>query len=1366
MALNETLNLDLSKASRATTKLGRDLDRIIRDRQISLSVKAPQLDGILGDFKRDAEEAARAISRISDAGVDFDKTVAESAKAKTALRNLTDEQERNERQTDNLRDSWRRLALTAAGLFGTREIVRFFKAAATAASDNNESINAVEKVYDDAAGSIERFVETADQLGFSAIQARNAAVQFGGLFQAFDFPQEQAAEFSNRLTKISADLSSIYNRDPDDAARALFGVFRGEPEPARVFGLSITQALVDAKALELGLVATKSEIDQNVKALATFALIEEQAANTTNDFADTLATSLPNQLRVLQAEFANTSARIGEQFREPLLDAIKLIRAEIVPELERSIGQVDLGKIIGDALPPLVDLVQLLIEALPAVIEVAAALGGVFTNLVGLGAQLVGVLGETGTSVAAVLLTANKAEATFGQFGSSAVLAADGLVRITKDGADAKDVLIGIGEQALAGALAFESGWGAVAGVGIGAAALAIGQYQERQREATERQVAFTEAVQEANPEVVSLDEKIRFLSDSYRDVSGAADDAAGSVEDTSLGLIALQSTTATLSEETQQVVEKYGEAAGDFKEFAAIIETGTDIFDDKQGGFIFDARKLGIDTAIENLEELRAASTNAIDNAAIDAFLLFGEANGNNADIMIRLADAIDESADAFDDDTKALEANAEARLRFAVLAGDIPEFVLDMAVALDKSSDSATVFGDAIDAAYRREAEFQALTQEIPQDLREMEEAGRASSLGLQASLGDLAAVDVQIAIDFDQLEEDLSGSFATELEGRIREIEDQLTVKVKIDEEDNVNNIVEVLDEAERVKDLFIARQAAAAKLDLLNLDDLAARVAAGELDGIIEQVLEGNEADIQLLTQANDALVAVGQLQQAAALEQANLFKVEYAEALLTGAADPFKAWIDGVELTPEDFVKFGEEMSGLLSGSLTNQEILDDRVAEGQGIASNFLQGIEMELRETEEMESLAKEAAARMAQAMRNELGIRSPSLVGIDIGKFFDEGLAEGLLEAGYTEEAAQELAGKILAIRGTLSSGLQGGLVPDLEDEEGQVDNYTDVLGNIRAATNEAAQGIADLQKAEQDRAAALDRLDQFGQFDQLSAAVESGAADALLNDIIFAPNAAAFGQIERELQAAADQFNVDPFGLINNSEVAEQGKLYGLEWSFAATEAQKKGLAEGGGAVNALLREQTETNLRELNDAWEDPIVAEIDATASTAELEQTTLVIPAELDFGDQVPEFVGDVPGFDKGGVAYDTMFAIAERGNPEMIAGPHHRGSDIWGWMQELGLDAKMEPFYRERFHQSGLRAPAGSSDGFDAVVSELRSVRSELAAVRASSATAAEHTARLRDISDSTDLSARMALRQHPVSPTLGRDGWKDAYA
>ena len=1364
MALNERLNLDLSQAQRETARLGSRLDKILENRALKLNVDLSALDSGLSDFRREAAAAAADISKIAGDGVNFDKTVQESARAKTAIKELGEEQKRNEKVTDRLNASWKRLALTAAGLFGAREIKEFFEAAARAASDTVESVNAVSKVYDDAADTVERFVETSDQLGFSAIEARNAAVQFGGLFQAFDFPQEQAAEFSNKLTKISADLSSIYNRDPDDAARALFGVFRGEPEPARVFGLSITQALVDAKALELGLVDTRAEIDQNIKALATFALIEEQAANTTNDFADTLATSLPNQLRVLNAEFANSQARIGEQFQEPLLDAVKLIRAELVPQLEEALQSVDFGGLIQDALPPLVELITVLIEALPAVIEVAGALGGVFTNLVGVGAQLAGVLGETGTGIGAVLLTANKAEKAFGKFGSSAVLAADGLVRITKDGAGAEDRLIGIGEQALAGALAFGP-WGAAAGAAIGIAAIGFGEYQERQQEAIERQEAFTAAVIEANPNVFDLDQQLRFLTDTYRNLSGAADDASGSVENTSLGLLALQTTTALLSKETQTVVADYLAAAGDFTDFAEAIETGTDIFDDKDGGFIANVELFGIDVAIEKLQQVADASDDPRIKQAVKTFLDYGEAIGNDVDQLTRLADAIDESADTIDDDRKSTEENAEVKLRLAVINGDVNASILEQALVMKEAENTLTPFSDAIAAATIREAEFQAITQELSDDITALAVDGVASVLGLQASLGDLAAVDVQIGIDFDQLEEDLSNSFADRLESRIGEIEDQLTVRVKIDDEDNVNNIEEVINEAEQVKDKFIARSNAAARLDLLGLDNLSERVAAGELDGIIAQILDGNEADILLLQEANAALQAVGDLQQAAALEQAEIFKVEYANALLTGAADPFKTWIDGVELTPEDFVKFGEEMSGLLSGSLTRPEIALEREAEAFGIASSFIQGLAGGLTQDEVARQAAEESAEGIDAVYRKVWGIQSPSLAAIELGQFFDEGLAEGLELQGYTKEAAEKLAGQVLGIRGTLEKGLEAGLIPDLEDDEGQADNFVDVLQGIRQATSEAAAEFDNLAKVEADRAAAASRLDQFGSFTQLKAAVESGAADDLLKDIIFAPNAAVFGTIEKELQGAADNFGVDPFGLIQATTPSAQGELFGEEWSFAATEAQKTGLEEGGTIISDLLAEQTEDNLLMLNDAYAaSPIIAEIDASAALELLEEEPITLKVEFD-----TEGLGadaTVPGFDKGGIAYDTMYAVAERGNPEMIAGAHHKGSDIFGWMKELGLDHKVEPFFAERFHQTGYRATGGANDGFSAVVAELKSVRGELAAVKASSAAAAEHTARLGDISDSTDLTARMALRSNPVSPTLSQDGWKDSYA
>lgn len=209
--------------------------------------------------------------------------------------------------------SYKKFAGVAAGALAGIGIAAFAKDAIGAASDLNETMSKSSVVFGKNADAIANWSNSsAESLGMSKQQAVEAAASFGNLFVALKLGQGPAANMSQNLVQLAADLASFNNVDPAEALDALRSGLVGETEPLRRFGVNLNEATISQKALEMGLVSTtKGTLPPAIKAQAAYALILDQTKTAQGDYART-SDGLANSQRTLTAEIENAKAGLGE----------------------------------------------------------------------------------------------------------------------------------------------------------------------------------------------------------------------------------------------------------------------------------------------------------------------------------------------------------------------------------------------------------------------------------------------------------------------------------------------------------------------------------------------------------------------------------------------------------------------------------------------------------------------------------------------------------------------------------------------------------------------------------------------------------------------------------------------------------------------------------------------------------------------------------------------------------------------------------------------------------------------------------------------------------------------------------------------
>ena len=217
------------------------------------------------------------------------------------------------------------------------------------ASDLNESISKSNVIFGDSAQAIQNWAKTTDQaLGLSQVAALEAAGNFAILGQSAGLTGTDLTVFSKDLTTLAADLASFNNTSVDEAITALAAGLRGESEPLRRFGVLLSEAEVQAKALEMGLAGSIKEITNQDKVLARNALILEQTTIQQGDFART-SEGAANQQRILAAEIENTKAQLGEGLLPAYQDLLKVLIPAVEYLAENSEQVVQLGKFVAIA---------------------------------------------------------------------------------------------------------------------------------------------------------------------------------------------------------------------------------------------------------------------------------------------------------------------------------------------------------------------------------------------------------------------------------------------------------------------------------------------------------------------------------------------------------------------------------------------------------------------------------------------------------------------------------------------------------------------------------------------------------------------------------------------------------------------------------------------------------------------------------------------------------------------------------------------------------------------------------------------------------------------------------------------------------
>lgn len=287
--LNEATEKYGPKSSQALTAV----DRLATSEQ-KLEAETLQAADAQSKLQAELKQSKDALSTASKASDTASKTYAKGWKGvgqrikghlKGGLKSATDaaegQAERGGREAGGGFSSAFKGAIggLAAG-FSIAAVVGGIKDVADAAGEAEQSIGAIDAVFKGNSDVMQEWAKGAKTaVGLSANEYRNLGTVLGAQLKNAGTPMDDLAGKTNGLITLGADLSSMFGGTAPEAVEAISSALKGEMDPIERYGISLSQASLEATAFNKGIL--KATVDKDKVAAAAMKM--EIAQNKYND---------------------------------------------------------------------------------------------------------------------------------------------------------------------------------------------------------------------------------------------------------------------------------------------------------------------------------------------------------------------------------------------------------------------------------------------------------------------------------------------------------------------------------------------------------------------------------------------------------------------------------------------------------------------------------------------------------------------------------------------------------------------------------------------------------------------------------------------------------------------------------------------------------------------------------------------------------------------------------------------------------------------------------------------------------------------------------------------------------------------------
>lgn len=212
------------------------------------------------------------------------------------------------------------------------------------AADFNDALGATDQIFRDASGTMKEWAGGLETYyGIAEGKALEYSNMMGTMLMNIGGQTEaEAAKQSQTLVQLAGDLTAMFGGTTESAVQALTGALKGNNTMLDNYGISATEAQIQSKALELGLIAEGESMDAASKQAATLALIMEQTSAAQGQ-ASREAEGASGQMRTFSTEMQNLGKQLGEILLPMITPIIEKLNEmaqkfqELSPETQKTI---------------------------------------------------------------------------------------------------------------------------------------------------------------------------------------------------------------------------------------------------------------------------------------------------------------------------------------------------------------------------------------------------------------------------------------------------------------------------------------------------------------------------------------------------------------------------------------------------------------------------------------------------------------------------------------------------------------------------------------------------------------------------------------------------------------------------------------------------------------------------------------------------------------------------------------------------------------------------------------------------------------------------------------------------------------------
>lgn len=222
-----------------------------------------------------------------------------------------------------------------------------------AASDFQENASKTQVVFGNYADEyIAKSKKMAATTGLSANQYLEQMSLWGAMGKAMGIPTDKMREMSEQLTQLSADMASFHNKDVEQVRTALKGVFTGETEALKEFGVVMTETNLEKFAADHGQVY--KSMSQAEKVMLRYNFVLDQQRLAVGDYQRTNQ-GFANSFRTLKSNIENAMIGIGQRILPPIESVLNKVN---VAFKALNTSHEELGQEMTDSKTRMAELVQ------------------------------------------------------------------------------------------------------------------------------------------------------------------------------------------------------------------------------------------------------------------------------------------------------------------------------------------------------------------------------------------------------------------------------------------------------------------------------------------------------------------------------------------------------------------------------------------------------------------------------------------------------------------------------------------------------------------------------------------------------------------------------------------------------------------------------------------------------------------------------------------------------------------------------------------------------------------------------------------------------------------------------------------------